>query len=213
MTIPKKTDRSEKELLSEDEQKKLCTYLEDNQSASNAGILLSYATGIRIGELCALKWSEVDLEKRIITVKSTMQRIKDFGGVKSTKVITTSPKSGSSVREIPIPDFIVPLLERERSESDCYILTGTQKVAEPRTIQYRFKSILKRLNLKNVSFHSLRHMFATKCISLGFDIKTLSEILGHSSVEITLNRYVHSSIKRKAECMKLFSDNFALKSF
>ena len=180
----------------------LNNYLTSNPNASNVGILLSATTGIRIGELCALKWGSIDLEKRTLTIKNTVQRIKSIDGSTATKLIITLPKSNSSVRKIPLPDFIIPILRNLKGNNDYYILSGTRAIIEPRTMQYRFKHILSDLNLPNVSFHSLRHGFATTCIALGFDVKTLSEILGHSSVEITLNRYVHSSMERKAEFMK-----------
>ena len=189
----------EKSLLGKAEQTMLNNYLTSNPNASNVGILLSATTGIRIGELCALKWGNIDLEKRTLTIKNTVQRIKSIDGSTATKLIITLPKSNSSVRKIPLPDFIIPILRNLKGNNDYYILSGTRAIIEPRTMQYRFKHILSDLNLPNVSFHSLRHGFATTCIALGFDVKTLSEILGHSSVEITLNRYVHSSMERKAE--------------
>ncbi len=207
MTIPKGKVQ-EKGMLNKSEQTTLIDYLIDNPTSSNVGILLSLSTGLRIGELCALTWSDIELEKRIITVSHTVQRIRKIDG--GTKLVITSPKSDSSVREIPLPEFIVPLLKRIRSADNTFLLSKTDKVVEPRTMQYRFKSLLKRLKLSNVAFHSLRHLFATNCIAIGFDVKTLSEILGHSSVEVTLNRYVHSSMERKAECMKLLSKSFSV---
>lgn len=200
----------EKSLLGKAEQTMLNNYLTSNPNASNVGILLSATTGIRIGELCALKWGNIDLEKRTLTIKNTVQRIKSIDGSTATKLIITLPKSNSSVRKIPLPDFIIPILRNFKGNNDYYILSGTRAIIEPRTMQYRFKHILSDLNLPNVSFHSLRHGFATTCIALGFDVKTLSEILGHSSVEITLNRYVHSSMERKAEFMKLLSSVFVV---
>lgn len=200
----------EKSLLGKAEQTMLNNYLTSNPNASNVGILLSATTGIRIGELCALKWGNIDLEKRTLTIKNTVQRIKSIDGSTATKLIITLPKSNSSVRKIPLPDFIIPILRNLKGNNDYYILSGTRAIIEPRTMQYRFKHILSDLNLPNVSFHSLRHGFATTCIALGFDVKTLSEILGHSSVEITLNRYVHSSMERKAEFMKLLSSVFVV---
>lgn len=206
MSLPKKDKQVEKRLLNNNEQKILTLNLLNNIDSSNAGILLSAATGMRIGELCALKWSDFNFEKSTVTVSRTMQRIKNRDG-KGTKIIVTSPKSRTSLREIPIPEFLKVTLEKMKTDSDCYMLTGNGKFVEPRTMQYRFKSVLEQLNLPQVNFHSLRHMFATKCVSLGIDVKTLSEILGHSSVKITLDRYVHSSMERKQSCMKLFSDN------
>lgn len=205
VTLPKSKEKAEKILLDKSEQNQLRTALINNSTPSDTGILLASVTGIRIGELCALKWSDIDFEKGILTVRRTVQRVmKDGGG---TKLAITSPKSDKSRREVPLPDFIIPILKANRSASGNYILSGSEKLTEPRTMQYRFKSLLKKLNLPEVNFHSLRHMFATNCISVGFDVKTLSEILGHSSVETTLNRYVHSSIEQKISCMKMLSDN------
>ncbi len=206
LSLPK-CEKKERKILMETQQNVLTSYLTDNVSPSNLGILISAVTGMRIGELCALKWSDIDLEKRIITVSKTMQRIKNTGGKTATKIVVTPPKSKTSVREIPIPDVLFSYLVPMRKDDDCYVLTGEKFFSEPRTMQYRFKAVLNKLCLPQVNFHALRHMFATKCVDIGVDVKTLSEILGHCSVEITLNRYVHSSMERKRNCMKLFSDN------
>lgn len=207
ISIPKGKTK-EKELLNKTEQTRLNRYLNSNPTLSNVGILLSSATGIRIGELCALKWSDIDLQKRTLTVRNTVQRIQNIGGDTATKLVVTSPKSSSSVREIPLPDFIIPLLNEFKTDGEYYLLSGSRNLVEPRTMQYRFKRIISDLSLPNVSFHSLRHQFATNCIELGFDVKTLSEILGHSSVEITLNRYVHCSMERKVKYMQSLSALF-----
>ena len=207
--IPKGKTK-EKELLDKAEQTRLNNYLIADPTVTNVGILLSAATGIRIGELCALKWENINLEKRILTVKNTVQRIQNIGGATATKLVVTSPKSSTSVREIPLPEFIIPFLSKLKTDSNCYMLSGSKNITEPRVMQYRFKRILNNLDLPDVSFHSLRHLFATNCIAVGIDVKTLSEILGHSSVEITLNRYVHSSIERKAECMRSISSMFTV---
>ena len=206
LSLPK-CEKKEREMLTTTQQNLLTTYLSDCVSPSNLGIFISAVTGIRIGELCALKWSNVDLEKRIITVTKTMQRIKNIGGKTATKIIITPPKSKTSAREIPVPDVLYSYLKKMQCDNDCYVLTGEKAFAEPRTMQYRFRSVLKKLGLPQVNFHALRHMFATKCVDIGVDVKTLSEILGHCSVELTLNRYVHSSLERKISCMKLFSEN------
>ena len=158
-------------------------------------------SGIRIGELCALQWKDIDLEKRILTVRKTIQRIQCRDNFKKTKLIITEPKSESSKRHIPIPEFMIEFLKKFQDKTEQYILSDNYKPIEPRTMQYRFAKILKNVNLPSVHFHALRHMFASNCIKLGFDVKALSEILGHSSVEITLNRYVHSSFEQKIEYM------------
>lgn len=173
MIIPKGKAK-EKELLDKTEQARLNRYLTANPTSSNVGILLCSATGIRIGELCGMRWGDIDLEKRILTVRNTVQRIKNNNGKTATKLIVTSPKSNSSFREIPLPDFIIPLLNGIKSGNDCYLLSGSGSIVEPRTMQYRFKRILADLRLSDVCFHALRHQFATNCIELGFDVKSLS---------------------------------------
>ena len=135
-----------------------------------------------------------------MTVSRTVQRV--YNG-SSTEVIVGTPKSKSSVRTIPMPQTIYEMLKQSKAGDSAYVLSGNEKFVEPRTLQYRFKSFLKKADLPSINFHALRHMFATNCVKLGFDIKTLSEILGHSSVEVTLNRYVHSSMERKAACMAM----------
>ena len=160
---------------------------------------------MRIGELCALRWENIDIEKRILTVSRTMQRIQNFDGSSKTKLIITEPKSQSSNRQIPIPECLVPMLTELKCKADSFVLTGIGKPIEPRTMQYRFKRILKNAGLSSYRFHSLRHSMASGAIELGFDIKTLSEILGHSSVQVTLDRYVHSSFEHKRKCMNLMT--------
>lgn len=208
VTLPKALGKAEKPLLNCDEQQKLRAGLMRNQISSNVGILLASATGIRIGELCALRWSDINLEKSIMSVKQTVQRVCNVGK-SGTHLVISSPKSSSSLRQIPLPDFIIPILKTAKADDESYVLSGSSKLIEPRTLQYRFKSLLKKLSLPQVSFHKLRHQFATQCVALGFDVKTLSEILGHHSVEVTLNRYVHSSIERKRDCMKLYSNSIS----
>jgi len=208
LSLPK-CEKKEQKMLSASQQNSLVSYLSKSVSPSDLGVFIAAVTGIRIGELCALQWSDIDLEKRIITVRKTMQRIKNFGGKTATKIVITPPKSRASKREIPIPEVLFSRLKAMKKSDDHYILTGKKIFSEPRTMQYRFKSILKKLNLPSINFHLLRHMFATRCVAVGADVKTLSEVLGHSSVEMTLNRYVHSSFERKCYCMKLFSDNIS----
>ena len=188
-------------VLSKNEQMKLIQYLARVPSLTSLAILLSLCTGLRIGELCALQWKDIDLEKRILTVNKTIQRVQVNESTARTKLVITSPKSASSIREIPIPECLIEQLKQFEDNADSYILSGTLKPVEPRTLQYRFAKILDNANLPSVHFHSLRHAFATNCVAAGFDVKTLSEILGHSSVELTLNRYVHSSMDRKKSFM------------
>ncbi len=195
-----KIPRTERKILSSKEQKTLCRHLQKHENSASLCILLSLYTGLRVGEVCGLKWGDIDFAKSSFTVRRTVQRIRCESG---TRILVDSPKSRTSVRTIPVPAFLMELLRNFRGNDESYVLSGSRRVMEPRTLQHRFKSILKKAGLPSVAFHSLRHAFATNCVALGFDVKTLSEILGHASVETTLNRYVHSSMERKVQCMGL----------
>ena len=199
VVLPKK-EKKDMKLLSKSEQEKLCRFVLNKPDNTKLGILLSYYTGLRIGEVCGLKWCDIDLNKGIFKVRRTVQRIYVNS---STKLTIDTPKSKSSVREIPLPKFLIEILRNFKSDDSAFILSGKENPTDPRTLQYRFKSLLKKADLPSINYHSLRHMFATNCIALGFDVKTLSEILGHATVETTLNRYVHSSMERKTVCMNL----------
>lgn len=202
VTLPK-VQKKELKLLSETEQKMLRHQLAKEVNHTKLGIMLSYYAGLRIGEVCALQWKDIDFTVNTLSVNKTVQRVADKHGTAATCLMIGTPKSAGSVRTIPIPVFLLKLLEHFRADANAYVLSGTAKIVEPRTMQYRFQSLLKKVNLPSINYHSLRHMFATNCIQLGFDIKTLSELLGHASVETTLNRYVHSSMNRKQACMSL----------
>lgn len=197
--------RSEKiRVLSTEEERKLVSYLKENFSLTSLGILLSLFTGIRLGELCALKWSDFSLEEREFHVCKTMQRLPnpDKSALKKTLVEIGVPKSPCSVRTIPFSEKFMNYLRSSYAE-DAYVLSGHKYYfIEPRTMENRFKAVLKKCGIQDTNFHALRHTFATRCVEVGFDVKTLSEILGHSSVNITLNRYVHPSMKTKHENME-----------
>ena len=160
-------------------------------------VLLVLFTGLRLGELCALKWADIDFENKMLTVNQTVQRLYAEGHKTKTILIETIPKSEHSMREIPLPAVLLELLTQFRNDKK-YVFGG-DKPMEPRTMQYQFKKILKETEMSNTNFHILRHTFSTNCIEDGMDVKSLSEMLGHSDVQITLNRYVHPSmdIKRK----------------
>ena len=193
-----KSEKPEMKLLSEPEQKRLSAYLMKHLNPTSLCILLSLYTGLRVGEVCGLQWADIDFQKQMLTVRKTVQRIWTGNG---TKLTVGTPKSRTSCRSIPVPEFLMKLLRNYRQDDNSYLLSGTEHVTEPRTLQHRFKAVRKKANLPSVNYHSLRHMFATNCIRIGFDVKTLSELLGHSSVETTLNRYVHSSMEQKIACM------------
>ena len=190
-------------LLNRAEQTKLKSFLSRHQSPITLGVVLALSMGLRVGEVCGLMWQDIDFEKRILTVRRTVQRVAIYNGIKKSCVMIMPPKSESSIREIPIPSGVFVMLKNLRSANENYIISGKTTPAEPRKMQYHFAKILKNVNLPSVRFHSLRHAFASNAVEKGFDIKTLSEILGHSKVELTMNLYVHSNIDRKRTCMKL----------
>ena len=181
-----------------------------NMDHSKFGVLLSLYTGIRVGELCALQWEDFDLAHSKLKIRKTMQRIQDLGNgsVSKTKIVITEPKSQCSIREIPLPLFIVDVAKKFASNPKAYILTGTDQYIEPRTMQNRFKSYVKECNVEPANFHVLRHTFATRCVEVGFEVKSLSEVLGHANVNITLNRYVHSSFELKHSNMNKLASQY-----
>ena len=198
-----KCAKHEVRLLTAAEQRILRTYIKNDPTALNLGVILALSMGLRVGEVCGLMWQDIDMKKRILSVRRTVQRIPVPNDSQKTRVIVSSPKSVSSAREIPIPDDVFAMLNKSVFSADCYILSGTDQPVEPRKMQYAFARILKNAKLPSVRFHSLRHAFASKAIEVGFDVKTLSEILGHSKIELTMNLYVHSNLDRKRSCMKL----------
>ena len=194
--------RKQKEMrvLSRREEKELVTLLLSDMDSYKVGVFLSLYTGIRIGELCALQWKDISLTDKTIKICKTMQRLQkpEPDETARTHIIITEPKSPMAKRMIPLPDFVVGVMAAFESLPDHYILTGSGKhFAEPRTMHNRFKTYINQSGIEDANFHSLRHTFATRCIESGFDIKSLSEILGHSSVKITLDKYVHSSLEQK----------------
>jgi len=180
----------------------LCAFLLTDTTLYKAGVLISLYSGIRIGELCALQWKDISFEDGVLLVSKTAQRVQQLDNpFEKTKLCITSPKSVCSNRIIPLPQTLLSVLLPFKNNENTFVLSGTSKCVDPRTMQYHFKKYLKECGIAKTNFHALRHTFATHCIELGFDAKTLSEILGHSSVNITLNRYVHSSMKMKQESM------------
>lgn len=172
------------------------------------GILLTYYTGIRIGELCALRWGDTDFEEGVLKISKNMQRIKDFNKEKSSTAIKIqTPKTVTSTRNILIPDIFMATLIRSRKCEEDYLISGKRKTwTETRTLQYRFAAILKKCGIEHFKFHMLRHYFASLCIRQGVDVKSLSEILGHANIQITLSLYVHSTINQKRMLMnKVFN--------
>ena len=199
------------------EEKQLVDWLLNHMNTVNLGILLCLFTGLRVGEVCALKWENFNFGDDTFSIDKTMQRVRidtniDNTGYmnKKTEVKILPPKSEQSVRTIPIPQNLNSLL-KENYKDEAYILTGSKNhYLEPRALQYRFKTILKQAGIVDANFHTTRHTFATRCVEQGVDIKCLSEILGHASVSVTLNRYVHPSMDSKRQNMARLSELFPL---
>lgn len=204
--------RQEMRVLSREEQGRLAAYLVDNMDACSFGVTLALFTGMRIGELCALRWENISLEERTVLVNATLQRLQDRDAQcgARTRIVTGAPKSESSTRIIPLTDYTAELCRRMKPQSAAaFVLTGTEKYMEPRTLQYRIEKYCRSCDLEGVHFHTLRHTFATRAVEAGFELKSLSEILGHSSTTVTLDRYVHSSLDMKRRNMeKLAASGF-----
>ncbi|MCD8078080.1 MAG: site-specific integrase, partial [Lachnospiraceae bacterium] len=170
------------------------------------GVLLSLYGGIRIGEACGLQWGDFDCKNGTFTIRRTVYRIAsaDEGTGAKTKVVIGTPKTECSIRTIPLPEPVFQYFMQRRRPACCYVMTGTVKYMEPRGCLDRYKRFLRRANVADHTFHTLRHTFATRCVEYNVDIKSLSEIMGHSNVKITLQRYVHPSMDvKKAQINKL----------
>lgn len=201
---PKDNKENKLYVLTKREQNKITNYVLENINSRNIGLLISLYSGIRIGELCALRWEDVDFKKNCLTINKTIQRVYIKDKNKNiSKVIITTPKTKNANREIPINKDFLEILKKVKSDKKHYILTGNEKYIEPRTYRKYFNKVLDKLKIKHFNFHSLRHTFATNCISLGVDYKTVSELLGHANVNITLNLYVHPRYSQKKKCIDL----------
>ena len=195
---------------------RLISHLENSEKTFEMGLLISICTGIRVGELCGLKWGDVNWSRGTLQINRTVSRIRNpeideraekgrgaetGDHMSKTIVYIGTPKTGTSIREIPLPDFLILKMLRYKRDDACYILTGTVKCMEPRGVQRRFKNLLRRRSIPDINIHALRHSFASRWIENGFDSKALSEILGHSSVKITMDIYVHSNMEQKKSYM------------
>ena len=193
--MSKKQVKTNISVLNEEERGQLIASLGPAPNKMDLGILLSLKTGLRVGEVCALKWGDIDFDERVLNVRRTLQRIKMADG--TTQLYFGDPKSADSRREVPISPTSMLALHNARRSDDCFVLSGhADRPVEPRTMQRHFKFALRRAGLRDMNFHALRHTFATRCVECGFDIKSLSMILGHADVKTTMNIYVHPSPER-----------------
>jgi len=174
-------------------------YVLGKENIRHFGIIIAMYTGIRIGELCALRWADIDLKNGFMYINHTLQRLHDYSeaAFEKTKVVMGSPKTSTSTRIIPLSSFLIQKLSCFAASPHHYVLSNTEKPEEPRSYLYFYKRQLSLCGLPDYTFHTIRHTFATRCVEEGIDIKSLSEILGHANVKITMNRYVHPSMEIK----------------
>lgn len=200
-----RTQIAEQRVLSRREQEAIRALAEAQKELS---ALLGLYTGMRLGEVCALKWSDIDWEKGTITVQRTVQRVARIkpDGSGRTLLMIGSPKSIRSLRVLPIPMFLLgQLKERMENTTSEYVFGVCDQVAEPRTLQRRFQRMMNILGISGAHFHTLRHSFATRMLELGVDVKTVSVLLGHSSARTTLDFYAHSVLDSQRSAMELLA--------
>lgn len=186
------------EAYNKDQVRKLVASLEETPSFKNLGLLITIYSGMRIGEVCALQWKDIDLEEKVIRVNKSIQRIyteEDTMGKMKTELLISTPKTKSSQREIPI---VQPLYKTMKDfakicRPDYFVCSGTTTPIEPRTYRSYYMKKIEEIGLPRLKFHGLRHTFATQLIASKADVKTVSAILGHSDITTTLNTYVHPS--------------------
>lgn len=206
--FPTDRERQELEVLSIANQKKIMRFVEENFTFRNLGIFICLSTGIRIGEICALTWDDIDTENGVIHIRKTIQRIYvKENGIKKAELLIDTPKTATSMRDIPMIKDLYEILKplKKVVNNDYFVLTNEATPTEPRTYRNYYKKLLDKLGIPPIKFHGLRHSFATRCIESKCDYKTVSVILGHSNISTTLNLYVHPNYEQKKKCIdKMF---------
>ena len=205
---PANSTGKELEVLSVANHRKILNYIHSHFTFTGLGIYISLSTGLRIGEICALKWSDINVTDGTITVSRTIERIYIIEGVKKhTELIVNTPKTKNSHREIPMGKELLAMVKplKKVVNEDFYVLTNDEHPTEPRSYRNYYNSLMKKLDIPKLKYHGLRHSFATRCIEAGCDYKTVSVLLGHSSISTTLNLYVHPNMEQKKRCItKMF---------
>ena len=203
--FPTERERKEVQVLSRNSQQRIMRHLKENLSPMNLGIYICLCTGLRIGEICALKWEDIDVDSGMIRISKTIQRIYVKNGTDChTEVIIDTPKTMNSMRMIPIPRDLRRMLHAHRrsAEGKCFLITNSPRPVEPRTYRNYYNKLMNELKMPKLKFHSLRHSFATRCIESRCDYKTVSALLGHSNISTTLNLYVHPNMEQKKRCVE-----------
>lgn len=201
---PTISTNKELEVLSVANHKKVLNHIQNHFSFSGLGIYISLCTGLRIGEVCALKWSDINTMDGTITVNRTIERIYIIDGTqKHTELVINTPKTQNSCREIPMTKELLAMMKplKKVVNDDFYILTNAEYPTEPRTYRNYYTKLMEKLGIPKLKYHGLRHSFATRCIEAGCDYKTVSVLLGHSNISTTLDLYVHPNMEQKKRCI------------
>ena len=205
---PTTSTNKELEVLSVANHRKILNYIQSHFTFTGLGIYISLSTGLRIGEICALKWSDINVADGTITVSRTIERIYIIEGEKKhTELIINTPKTKNSCREIPMSKELLTMIKplKKVVNDDFYVLTNDERPTEPRTYRNYYNGLMTKLDIPKLKYHGLRHSFATRCIEAGCDYKTVSVLLGHSNISTTLNLYVHPNMEQKKRCItKMF---------
>lgn len=201
---PTVSTNSELEVLSVANHKKILNHIQNHFTFEGLGIYISLSTGLRIGEVCALKWRDINTMDGTITVSRTIERIYVIDGAqKHTELVINTPKTQNSCREIPMTKELLAMMKSLKKvvNEDFYVLTNGEHPTEPRTYRNYYTKLMKRLGIPKLKYHGLRHSFATRCIEAGCDYKTVSVLLGHSNISTTLDLYVHPNMEQKKRCI------------
>lgn len=205
---PTNSANKELEVLSVSNHRKILDYIQSHFTFTGLGIYISLSTGLRIGEICALKWNDINITEGTITVSRTIERIYMVEGEKKhTELVISSPKTKNSCREIPMSKELLAIVKplKKIVNDDFYVLTNDEHPTEPRTYRNYYNGLMEKLGIPRLKYHGLRHSFATRCIEAGCDYKTVSVLLGHSNISTTLNLYVHPNMEQKKRCItKMF---------
>jgi integrase len=203
--FPTEREKRNIEVLNRSNQKKIMNYIQDHFTFKNLGVYICLSAGMRIGEVCALTWDDIDIDNGIIHVNRTIQRIYVIeNGQRRTELILDTPKTKNSIREIPISKDLLRLLKpfKKIVNPSFFVLTNEAKPTEPRTYRSYYRNLMELLNMPDLKFHGLRHSFATRCIESNCDYKTVSVLLGHSNISTTLNLYVHPNLEQKKKAIE-----------
>lgn len=201
---PPSSENKVLDVLSVTNHRKILNHIQSHFTFMGLGIYISLSTGLRIGEVCALKWSDINVTDGILTVNRTIERIYIIEGEKKhTELVINTPKTKNSCREIPMNKELLGMLKplKKVVNDDYYILTNDERPIEPRTYRNYYKRLMEKLDIPKLKYHGLRHSFATRCIEVGCEYKTVSVLLGHSNISTTLNLYVHPNMEQKKRCI------------